>query len=580
MISNNGVDYMLLAEEPKQGGSGLVRKAQANGQDFAIKFLKKPEETKNIASDKIVRFKKELSYCKNTRNKYIVHIIADGEFEGQLYYIMPLYPKTLKDVISNEKNPEVLINYIFQLCHAVEFIHNEEIIHRDIKPENILIDRDNLVLADFGIAHFRDSSLTHKNELVANRNYAAPEQRIKNNANNIDKSADIYALGLIINECFTKEIPTGSNYKKISDSYPLYNELDILISNMIKQEANARYPIKSVIVNLKHIFRKINANLEEISEGLLELNYPQSINETILDKIIQRASEDLLFAKSIFKSKTVEEIEKYNPDWHENIKYSVDNFLFNLYMQEKLFFACKKKFYNESNLPYSYSPILLSDNNERKELLFQLEKFLEKYSLKIYEKQFDLSGKIIKYFTSCCDYHCKELLEYTHELEIKSETMKLLNAPILQIVGTLKRAIRKTKDFFSDVNLTEHILINWDWKQNYESNEDDTELFDGVIIDEEKGEKLVLSEFRKKWGITYDRINNYTYSIKFDTISQFEKFSEYALEASKSDCSFEGDVLDIVNRANYFDEIVEIELFRDFEVQNTLAKILGLRDLN
>ncbi len=362
VISNNNVDYSLI-KPIGEGGSGVVWKAQANGNNYAIKSLNSTDK------DKIERFNKELTICKSNQNKNIISIIADGEFEGIRYYIMPLYPRTLRNVINEEKDADVLVKYIFQLCNAVRFIHKHKagVIHRDIKPENILIDGKQLVLADFGIAHFNDSSLTKKGDLLANRNYLAPEQKAKNNANNIEKSADIYALGLIVNECFTKQNPAGSSIKIIADDYPLFYELDTLVSNMIKQNANERFSIDTVIAELKFIYGNIKQNLQEIKEELLYPNYPLNISKITLNKIIKRASEDLLFAKITFENKSVEEIEKYNCNWHMKNEYSVDNFLFNLYMQEKLFEVCKRKFDYECNSSDMYIPLNFSDNEEHKQ---------------------------------------------------------------------------------------------------------------------------------------------------------------------------------------------------------------------
>jgi serine/threonine protein kinase len=44
--------------------------------------------------------------------------------------------------------------YVFQLCSALENVHENGILHRDLKPENQLLARDHkdrkLLLADFG----------------------------------------------------------------------------------------------------------------------------------------------------------------------------------------------------------------------------------------------------------------------------------------------------------------------------------------------------------------------------------------------------------------------------------------------
>ena len=42
---------------------------------------------------------------------------------------------------------------MFQLLHAVAFIHSADVIHRDIKPSNILLNHDyTLKLCDFGLS--------------------------------------------------------------------------------------------------------------------------------------------------------------------------------------------------------------------------------------------------------------------------------------------------------------------------------------------------------------------------------------------------------------------------------------------
>jgi len=574
VISNNNVDYSLI-KEIGGGGSGVVWKAQANGNNYAIKFIKSTD------NNKVERFTKELAFCKNNQNKNIVSIIVDGEFKGKQYYIMPLYTKTLRDVINEEKDADVLVKYIFQLCNAIRFIHKHKdgVIHRDIKPENILIDGNQLVLADFGIAHFNDSSLTKEGDLLANRNYLSPEQKVKNNANNIEKSADIFALGLIINECFTKQNPAGSSFKIIADDYPLYYKFDTLVSNMIKQNVNERFSIDTVIAELKFIYGKIKYNVQEIKEGLLNDNYPQSITKRTLNKIIQRASEDLLFVKTVFKSKSVEEIGKYNCNWHMKIGYAVDSFLFNLYMQEKLFEVCKRKFDNDSKPSCMNAPLNLSENEQHKQIFQQLKDILAQYPLNNgSEIYFDLSGKILKYFTSCGEYHCQEILRSVQSEDFLRPARKnLLNAPILWIVDSLKNAIRENMDSLSDFNLAEHIQINWDRTQNFETNDDETELFDSIYIDEENKANEILSELKKQWKIIYNRIDGETYSIKFRSYKQFDKFRKYALHLSKPYYIFEGDVLDIVNHYDYVNGIVEIKLGRIFVIPNTLAKILGLR---
>lgn len=104
-----------------------------------------------------------------------------------------------------------------------------------MKPENILVDEDNtLLLTDFGIAHFENSIETSHREWLGNRRYAAPEQLA---TDEVTTACDIYALGRIINELFTKQNPSGEAFLTVADKNPLLmkvrkNRLSVFIKKV------------------------------------------------------------------------------------------------------------------------------------------------------------------------------------------------------------------------------------------------------------------------------------------------------------------------------------------------------------
>src|SRR3981081_1724934 len=102
---------------------------------------------------------------------------------------------------------EVLPLFV-KILDGVEAAHLQGVIHRDLKPENILVDSKGAhpAIADFGIASFTEDLLvtsveTAPTQRLANFQYAAPEQRL--GGRTVRDTADIYALGLILNEMFT-----------------------------------------------------------------------------------------------------------------------------------------------------------------------------------------------------------------------------------------------------------------------------------------------------------------------------------------------------------------------------------------
>lgn len=568
------------------GGSGVVWLIQSEEGKFAIKFINSSN------TDKITRFKSEILFCTNHTHRNIVQVIVDGEYDNKPCYVMRYYPKTLRDVINEENDVDILIKYILNICDAVKYIHKKEIKHRDIKPENILIDGKELVLADFGIAHFKNSDLTKKGDLLANRNYLAPEQRIKNNATNIDIAADIYALGLIINECFTKHNPAGSKFKLIAGSYPLFSDIDTLVENMIRQNPEDRLNIDTVIAELKFIHRKVTHDLKAVRSILSEQGHRQTLNKSIVNKIFNKASEDVLFGKHLFSAKSRDEIKKFNLNWHMKIGYSVDDFLFSLYVQEQIFSLCKGKFDYESNVYREtnwYNTLDLKNNTKHKSLYRQLAVILAKYDLHMHGASLlDLSGSILHYFSSCADYHCEEILRAIIKVETEA-VRNLNNAPIIWIVSILKNGITENIDLLLNgfdglagkykFDFSEHVTINWSQTEDYLKNEDDVELFDKHYLEVENEVQRILLVFQQKWNITSNKLDGDFYSIKFKTYNQFEKFRKYALELSQPHYIFEGDVLDFLGSPNFVGGIVELTIRQLFDIPNTLAKIIGLRKI-
>jgi serine/threonine protein kinase len=164
---------------------------------------------------------------------------------SNLYYIMPYYAKTLRDLIERGIEHSKVPEYIEQIVSGLSYAHSHGIIHRDIKPENILYDdvNDTLIIADWGIAHFNEDEQYTKVETklttrLANFQYASPEQRLKGGI--VTEQSDVYSLGLIINEMFTKEIPIGTNYKKINEINKFYNYYDAIVEWATRQNPEER----------------------------------------------------------------------------------------------------------------------------------------------------------------------------------------------------------------------------------------------------------------------------------------------------------------------------------------------------
>ncbi len=119
------------------------------------------------------------------------------------------------------------------ICSAIQYAHayhDDErairgVIHRDLKPENICFDETGrLVIVDFGIAKLREGGRTSSTAILGTPTYMAPEQW---NGKGIDHRTDIYALGVILYQMVTGQLPfDASSYEGLIAGHLFQNPPD------------------------------------------------------------------------------------------------------------------------------------------------------------------------------------------------------------------------------------------------------------------------------------------------------------------------------------------------------------------
>lgn len=195
------------------GGTAFVyrgRDALLN-RTVAIKVL----NTQMTADgDFVAKFRREAQAAASLSNPHIVAIYDVGQ-DGDVHFIVMEYVegKTLKEYIvdSGTLDSTVAIDVAMQIAEALRHAHQHGVIHRDIKPLNILMTRDGQAkVTDFGIARATTSStLTQAGALMGSVHYLSPEQARGGFTN---ERSDIYALGVVMYEMLTGEVPfTGEN---------------------------------------------------------------------------------------------------------------------------------------------------------------------------------------------------------------------------------------------------------------------------------------------------------------------------------------------------------------------------------
>jgi tRNA A-37 threonylcarbamoyl transferase component Bud32 len=204
-----------ILEVAGQGGMGTIYKARQRQLDrlVALKILS-PELGRDPAFAQ--RFSREAKALAKLNHTNIVNIFDFGQINGFFYFLMEYVDGvTLRTLIAQKQvRPEEALRIVIEVCHALQFAHEEGIVHRDIKPSNILLDKKGRVkIADFGLARLMGrrresrSSVPRISMIMGTPAYMAPEQLDR--PGKVDRRADIYAVGVLLYEMLTGELPVG-----------------------------------------------------------------------------------------------------------------------------------------------------------------------------------------------------------------------------------------------------------------------------------------------------------------------------------------------------------------------------------
>ena len=211
-----------------QGGMGAVYEATHKliGKRVAVKVLL----DKYAQKDQIVaRLQQEARLASSIGHSNIIDITDIGQTrDGRMFVVMEfLEGESLGALIarSGRLDQQRALRIARQIASALGAAHKKGIVHRDVKPENVFLltrnDQDYVKVVDFGISKSlrpEDGSdsprLTQTGMVLGTPLYMSPEQA--RGDEQLDHRIDVYALGVILYEMVTGEVPyRGTNYLNI-----------------------------------------------------------------------------------------------------------------------------------------------------------------------------------------------------------------------------------------------------------------------------------------------------------------------------------------------------------------------------
>ncbi|MEZ4314645.1 MAG: protein kinase [Polyangiaceae bacterium] len=234
--------------------------------------------------DTLQRFEREAKAAGHIGSAHIVEVLDMGDLpDGSRYMVMEyLDGVTLQQHIrtSGRLTPQEASPIVQQLLEGLGAAHATGIIHRDLKPANVFLVRqpgrpDFVKILDFGVSKFsvlsEEMSMTRTGAVLGTPYYMSPEQA--KGARGTDARSDLYAVGVILYECITGQVPFSADtfnellFRIVLESPPpaesfvpdLSPEMAAIIRKSMAREPADRYQTAG---ELKQALAEWSANAE------------------------------------------------------------------------------------------------------------------------------------------------------------------------------------------------------------------------------------------------------------------------------------------------------------------------------
>lgn len=273
LLARGGMGAVFKATHPTLKRHVVLKKLTMRGSaSIAERFKREARILMDFKHDNIVRV---FDHFKEGSSHYMVMEFVDGE--------------SLDALIRRRRflSTELSLAIFLKACRALAYAHERGVVHRDIKPGNILISKKGEVkLADFGIASSGDEDdggLTREGMTLGTPSYMPPEQI--ENAKNVDKRADVYAMGIMLYEMTTGKKPFPGSFspetvnliqkgryrKPSSVNRSVKPIVDRLVRKLARPDPRRRYQDMSEVIRVVERFlaRYQAAELDEALVGLM-----------------------------------------------------------------------------------------------------------------------------------------------------------------------------------------------------------------------------------------------------------------------------------------------------------------------
>jgi len=209
----SGTSRYRLVERIGYGGHGVVFRARQISplqREVAVKLVLLPGGGQSLGES----LQRERLALQRLQHPGICQILDAGCAEcDEPYLVMELVegPRLTDYAVAEELSLAARLELFGQLCDAVQYAHDNQVIHRDLKPANVLVSRSQgapqIKVVDFGISRIMAECGADQTALTTGSpggtlEYTSPEQAGATQCP-IGIATDVYALGAVLFELLT-----------------------------------------------------------------------------------------------------------------------------------------------------------------------------------------------------------------------------------------------------------------------------------------------------------------------------------------------------------------------------------------
>ncbi|MFM9067518.1 MAG: protein kinase domain-containing protein [Planctomycetota bacterium] len=193
--------------------SGFTIKRGIGGGGFGEVYYAVSDAGKEVALKRVQRHLdvelRGVQQCLNLKHPHLLLLFDIRHDQQEEAWVVMEYivGESLRELLERQSEGlplEAVDHWMEGLIAGVAYLHERGIVHRDLKPGNVFSDSGIIKVGDYGLSKF--ISCSHRSgqtESVGTVHYMAPEI----GRGDYGKQIDIYALGILLYEMLTGQVP-------------------------------------------------------------------------------------------------------------------------------------------------------------------------------------------------------------------------------------------------------------------------------------------------------------------------------------------------------------------------------------